>query len=166
MNKISYVSFEEVNTDDWLCVLNEPALRTHLVAHEAFNTRTIKDWVKSKLEIDMRVGCRISAIYINHELAGWCGIQPDDDGYELAIVLASKFWGAGISVFKTMMDWAKELGHQEVLFHLLDSRPEYKAWNKIASKVKKSHLLGRHFVTYYIDVGQWHQLQCNQKHGD
>ncbi|MFV1921185.1 MAG: hypothetical protein ACMZ63_01055 [Methylotenera sp.] len=152
MGKIEYVRFEDVNTDDWLRVLNEATLRTHLIEHETFNTNNIKDWVKDKVNIDLLLGCRIRAIYFDKQLAGWCGIQPDNDGYELAIVLSSEFWGNGLSIFKTMMKWAKELGHQQVLFHLLDTRPQYKALNRIATKVKKSYLLGRQFITYYISV--------------
>ena len=159
MKKISYVSFREVNTLDWLKILNEPVLRRHLVEHDIFNETTINNWVKSKLDVDAREGCRVRAIYIDKELAGWCGIQPDDNGYELAIVLANLYWGTGISIFKTMMNWAKELGHHEVLFHLLDSRREYKALKKFANKINQSQLLNRHFVSYYISVNQWHKLQ-------
>lgn len=152
MKKINYVSFKDVNTLDWLKILNEAVLRRHLVEHDIFNEITINNWVKRKLDIDGMKGCRIRAIYFDKQLAGWCGIQPDVDGYELAIVLSSEFWGNGLSIFKTMMKWAKELGHQQVLFHLLDTRPQYKALNRIATKVKKSYLLGRQFITYYISV--------------
>jgi hypothetical protein len=157
MNNIKFVTFNNVNIEDLLQVLNEPALRKHLIDHEIFNSNSIKKWIKAKLEIDSAAGCCIRAIYIDEELAGWCGIQPDDHGYELAIVIASKFWGVGISVFKTLMCWAKDLKHQEVLFHLLDSRPEYKALSRLSTKVKKTTLLGRSFSTYYISVDKWNR---------
>lgn len=159
MKKIIYVSFKDVNTYEWLKILNEQALRRHLVEHDIFNETSVNNWVKSKLDIDAMKGCRIRAIYIDKQLAGWCGIQPDNDSYELAIVLANQYWGAGISIFKTMMNWAKELGHDEVLFHLLDSRREYKALKKFTTKIKQSQLLSRNFVSYYISVNQWHKRQ-------
>ncbi len=103
--------------------------------------------MNEKLTVDAIGGCRVRAIRIDREVAGWCGIQPDDQGVELAIVLSQKFWGSGIKIFKTLMLWAKELGHKEVLFHLLDSRRDYKAIRKMASRVYTSELLGRRFTT-------------------
>jgi hypothetical protein len=89
---------------------------------------------------------------VDGQLAGWCGIQPDEEGAELAIVMTQNFWGKGISVFKQLMIWADELGHSEIVFHLLDSRPRYQALNKMASKVKKTQRLGHDFTSYYLSV--------------
>lgn len=133
-------------------VLNEDSLRTHLVGHPYFNSSSIQAWIEEKLEIDARPGCRIRVVSIGGELAGWCGIQPDDDGFEIAIVISKRFWGAGIPIFKTLMSWAKELGHEEVLLHLLDSRREYKGLAKKAVKVQRTQLLNRSFTTYYFSV--------------
>lgn len=152
MSEIRFLSFNDVDPEDFLAIVNEDALRKHLIDHEKFTSSSIREWMNEKLEIESLEGCRIRAIYIDGALAGWCGIQPDDNGVELAIVISQKFWGFGISIFKTLMRWAKELGHKEILFHLLDSRPEYRALNKIATKIQKTELLGRCFTTYYIPV--------------
>ncbi len=109
--------------------------------------------MEEKINTDAIEGCRIRAVYIDGTLAGWCGIQPDDNGFELAIVISKDFWGFGMAIFKTLMRCAKELGHKEILFHLLESRPEYKALSKIATKVHKTELADRNFTTYYIAVG-------------
>ncbi|WDE08572.1 N-acetyltransferase [Thalassomonas viridans] len=154
MKEIKFISFNQVAPEDFLAIANENALRKHLIEHEKFTSVSIKKWINEKLEIESLEGCRIRAIYIDGALAGWCGIQPDDKGFELAIVISQKFWGSGLSIFKTLMNWAKELDHKEVLFHLLETRPEYKALNKIATKVHKTELLGRCFTTYYITVGK------------
>jgi len=111
--------------------------------------------MNEKIEIESLEGCRIRAVFINGDLVGWCGIQQDNNGFELAIVISQKFWGFGIPIFKTLMLWAKELGHKEVLFHLLDSRPEYKALKKTSTKTNKTELLGRFFTTYYFSVDRW-----------
>ena len=108
---------------------------------------------RGKVKTDTIQGCRLRVVFIDGALAGWCGIQPDKNGFELAIVISQKFWGFGISIFKTLMCWAKELGHKEVLFHLLESRPEYKALNKMSTKVLTTELEGRTFTTYYVSVG-------------
>ena len=152
MNRIEYLNFHHVDPDDFLAILNEDALRKHLIDHAYFDSDSIKEWMEDKVKIGSLTGCRIKAVYIEGALAGWCGIQPDENGFEMAIVLSKKFWGFGIEIFKTLMCWARELGHEEILFHLLDSRPEYKALRKMANRVQKTKLLGRVFTTYYISV--------------
>lgn len=152
MSDIDFKEFGQVNPDDLIPVVNEQELRKHLVEHEPFNPASIRKWISDKLKVDSQEGCRVRAIYIDGVPAGWCGIQPDDTGYELAVVISRKFWGNGITIFKTLLGWAKELGHNEVVFHLLDSRPEYKVLNKMATKVYKTELLGRCFTSYCIVV--------------
>lgn len=152
MSNIKFISFDHVDPNNLIVILNEDALRTHLIDHPSFDTKSIQRWMEDKKGVDAIEGCRVCAVFIDGELAGWCGIQPDDKGFELAIVLSQRFWGNGIAIFNTLMLWAKELGHSEVLFHLLDSRPENKALYKMATKVSKTQLSGRYFTTYYIPV--------------
>lgn len=153
-SEIEFLCFTQVNPEDLMVVVNEDSLRTHLIDHPYFDTSSIQVWMKDKIITDAIQGCRIRAIFIRGSLAGWCGIQPDDNGFELAIVIRQRFWGFGIVIFKILMCWAKELGHKEILFHLLESRPEYKALNKMSTKVHKTELAGRSFTTYYVPVGK------------
>lgn len=103
----------------------------------------------------MLPGCRVRALVIDGALVGWCGIQPDGEGVEIAIVIAKAGWGAGIAIFKEMMGWARSMGHREVLFHLLDTRPAYRFLARRSTRVKKTTLSGRGFTTYYLSVEQW-----------
>ncbi|GAA5442383.1 hypothetical protein Misp06_00557 [Microbulbifer sp. NBRC 101763] len=152
MNTVEFRRLNAINQKELLAVLNEDKLRVHLIDHAYFDDNSLKHWVEAKLIVDSLPGCRVRAVCIDGKIAGWCGIQPDDHGYELAIVLSQKFWGLGISLFKVLMRWANELKHKEVLFHLLDTRPDYKVLSKIASRVIKTYQLGRSFNTYFIDV--------------
>ncbi|WP_045856426.1 GNAT family N-acetyltransferase [Teredinibacter purpureus] len=153
MSAIEFSCFNRVKAEDLMRVINEDSLRTHLIDHPYFDTNSTQAWMKGKIKTDAVQGCRIRVVYINGVVAGWCGIQPDDNGFELAIVISQKFWGFGVSIFKTLMRWAKELGHKEVLFHLLESRPEYKALHKMSTKVVKTEMAGRYFTTYHVSVG-------------
>lgn len=155
MNDIEYVSFSGIGPEALLPIVNDQALRKHLVDHPLFDTDSIEVWVRAKVQTDAIPGCRVRVVFIDGSLAGWCGIQPDDKGFEIAIVLAKEFWGVGTSIFKSVMTWARELGHQEIRFHLLETRPEYKALKRKASKVEKTELLGRSFTTYFILVDKW-----------
>jgi hypothetical protein len=155
MSDIDFLCFDQVNPEDLMAVINEDSLRTHLIDHPYFDAISTQEWIESKVKTDAIRGCRIRVVFIGGVLAGWCGIQPDENGFELAIVISKKYWGFGISIFKTLMCWAKELGHKEVLFHLLESRPEYKALNKMSTKVHKTVLAGRCFTTYHVSVGKY-----------
>ena len=153
MSEIEFLCFNQVNPEDFLGVVNEDSLRTHLIDHPYFNVASLQAWIEDKIKVDAVQGCRIRAVYIGGVLAGWCGIQPDDNGFELAIVISQKFWGFGIPIFKVLMCWANEIGHKEILFHLLESRPEYKALNRISTKAHKTEQLGRCFTSYHVPVG-------------
>ncbi|MBX2870126.1 MAG: GNAT family N-acetyltransferase [Acidiferrobacterales bacterium] len=153
LDELKYVRFDQVDPEDFLAIANEPAVRAHLVDHPFFDGFSIRDWVNEKQKLELLPGCRIRAVYIREELAGWCGIQPFDNRFELAIVLSRRFWGNGLIIYRTLMQWAKEFGHHEVLFHLLESRPGYRSIHKVASHSQKTCLLGRWFTTYTIAVG-------------
>ncbi len=152
MYDIEYFKFHEVNPKDLMALVNKDSLRAHLIHHPYFDSLSIQTWIKEKIETDALPGCRVRVVSINGEIAGWCGIQPDENGFEIAIILSQRFWGAGLPIYKTLLSWARELGHKEVLFHLLDSRREYKALAKIATKVHRTKLLGRSFTTYHLSV--------------
>jgi len=152
MTKIHYIKFEDINPDDFIVTLNEHRVRDHLVLHPVFDSSNIREWVKDKIECNASAKCRIRVISVENKLVGWCGIQQDDANYEIAIVLSSSCWGIGPSIFKELLTWAKELGHQEVVIHLLETRPEYKFLKRISTKVNKTKMLNRDFTTYHIAV--------------
>ncbi len=153
MEQIQYLNLNDINTKELIELLNEDSVRTHLIDHPYFDEAGIKDWINVKNQTDSLEGCRVRAVAIGGTLAGWCGIQPDENGYEIAIVLSKRFWGSGIQIFKTLMEWARQLGHKEVLFHLLESRREYHTLASHAKRVQKSRLLGRNFTTFFFAVG-------------
>jgi RimJ/RimL family protein N-acetyltransferase len=150
--QIQYIDFDQGSLDELLTIVNEDSLRTHLIDHPYFDRASLAHWMDEKAQTDHLPGCRVKIIKVDDQIAGWCGIQPDEQGYELAIVLGKAYWGIGISVFKEMLKWSKALGHTEVVFHLLESRPQYKALQKMSTKVVQTQLLGRQFTTYTVSV--------------
>lgn len=150
MKNITYACFEDVDPTQLMSLLNQSDLREHLIDHPYFDSNSIQLWLDEKIKINNKEGCLIRAVNIDEELAGWCGIQPDEDGFELAIVISKSFWGNGVAIFKDLMRWSKDIGHKEVHFHLLDTRREYKSLKKMATKVTETKLLGHNFKTYYF----------------
>jgi len=155
MSDFDFIDFNRVNPEGFISILNDDLLRKHLIDHAYFDMTTIREWMKKKAQINSMPGCRIRAVLIEGDLKGWCGIQPDDSGFEIAIVITKDAWGSGLSIFKEMMCWAKTLGHKEIIFHLLDTRPNYKFIERKAVRVKKTELVGRIFTSYIIAVDRY-----------
>jgi hypothetical protein len=154
MDNIEYVKFNEINPHDLLPLLNSPKIRTHLIEHALFTIETLTDWMNDKVQVNAIQGCKVRAIFCNTVLVGWCGIQFEDEKHEIAIIIDDKVWGLGKRVFKDMMAWAKEMGHEEVYIHFLHTRPDYKFLNKLAKSVSKTELFGNEFTCYKLAVNE------------
>lgn len=147
---MKFIPFGEVRAEDFLPLVNDETLRKHLVDHPSFELGTVRRWMEEKMAIDAQPGCRVRAVLIDGALVGWCGLQTDEEGIEIAIVIARASWGRGLAIFNEMMGWAHSMGHQEVVFHLLDTRPPYRSLARRATRVKKTTLSGHTFTTYYF----------------
>ena len=152
MNGVEYVKLSEVNPAEFVPLLNKQKIRKHLINHPLFDEQTAKAWLEAKVGVDSYQGCKVRAIFVDKQLAGWCGIQLEDEKYEIAIVIDDDYWGLGIKIFREIMSWAKELGHRTVFIHFLHTRPEYKFLRKISKNVYESELLGSKFTTYELAV--------------
>ena len=142
----------EVRAEDLLPLLNDETLRKHLIDHPPLDAARVRAWMDDKRRIDALPGRRVRAVLIDGRLAGWCGLQPDEEGVEIAIVIARAGWGRGLAIFNEMMGWARSMGHQELVFHLLGTRPLYKSLARRATRVTKRTLSGHPFTTYYFSV--------------
>lgn len=150
---IEYINLSQCNSDELISILNSEDVRKHLMPHDQFDQMLLTNWIKQKNACDALVGCRVRGILINQQLAGWCGIQNDELGYEIGIILAKHYWGYGKFVFKTMRTWAKEFGHNELIIHLHTSRPNYKFLLKLSNNtVTKSEIQGNKFNSYHVQI--------------
>ncbi|VAW81454.1 hypothetical protein MNBD_GAMMA12-873 [hydrothermal vent metagenome] len=152
MNNIQYLNFDKIDLIELISILNENRIREHLIDHPVFDDSNIIDWVQSKVDCDSLAGSRIRAVVVDGKLGGWCGIQPEEDHFEIAIVLSESCWGVGPSIFRRILSWAEELGHKELYIHLLGTRPEYRFLAQRSKKIFRSIILGRDFTTYCIAV--------------
>ena len=112
--------FSAVRAEDFLPLLNDETLRKHLIPHPLSMGRGARlDGVLAGSRRPARLP-RARHLPRRH-LAGWCGIQPDDEGVELAIVLAKGRLGKRRGDFQRDDGVGEELGHRTILFHLLDT---------------------------------------------
>jgi len=154
MSDITYVNIDDLDRAAFLKILNKDKLRKHLVSHSRFDSALLDEWIEEKRKIDSTTGCKVKGIIVNGAVAGWCGIQFENDAYELAIVLDEDYWGLGIAIFKDLMHWARGLGHNRVVLHLLNTRPEYQFLRKMAARVYESTLFGQSYTSYELCVPQ------------
>ncbi|RQW64983.1 GNAT family N-acetyltransferase [Vibrio viridaestus] len=155
MNHIEYIPLDQIEADDLLIILNKLSTRKHLVDHDPFDLSSVQQWMDDKCVVDEMEGCVVRAIKCNDSIVGWCGIQAFELGYEIAIVIDDRYWGLGKAVFKSMMSWAKELGHEKVYLFLLHTRPEYEFLRKLSERVFYSEMLGDKFTTYELNVAKF-----------
>lgn len=149
---VTYLTFDKINPGDFLAVLNSDKVREHLIAHDRFTLESVTAWMASKIAIDQEQGCRIRAVVVGGQLAGWCGIQREGDQHELAIILGDASWGLGRRLFQDLMRWADELNHDVVYINLLHTRPRYQFLIKRAIAVTESSFLGESFTRYALKV--------------
>ena len=152
MPAIRYLPFHEIPADAFLPLMNRPSTRKHLIEHAVFDATSIRRWVEEKQAVDRAPGCRVRAVEVAGELAGWCGIQDQAGEFEIAIVLDSAYWGIGQSVFRDVMAWGRELGHARLFIQLLDTRRPYRFLRKMATRVCESEWQGRRFTRYELPV--------------
>jgi len=152
MTSVDYVTFDQIDPEDFLPLLNSPKIRKHLIPHDLFTPDSLKVWMTDKITVDAIAGCKVRGIVCDGKLAGWCGIQLEQERYEMAIIITDQYWGLGKGVFQEMMGWAKSFGHDSVFIHLLHTRPEYRFLKKIAIRVFDNELFGSRFITYQIPV--------------
>lgn len=154
MNCLEYAKLSEIEPAEFLSILNKKTTREHLIEHEMFDVDKVRTWIQQKIQVDSTQGCKVRAITINKQLAGWCGIQLEEGKYEIAVIIDDSYRGQGISVFRELMRWAEELGHKTIFIHFLHTRPKYKFLQKMSRNVYESELLGDRFTTYELEVNQ------------
>ena len=152
MSNIAYVKLNEINPEDLIAMLNKNRIREHLIEHEMFDSNKVLSWLEEKNKMDSTDGCKVRGILSNNMLAGWCGIQLEEGKYEIAVVLDEVYWGMGKRIFSDIMNWAKQLGHEEVYIHFLHTRPEYRFLRKISKNVFETEIHGNKFTTYQLSV--------------
>ena len=152
MKDISYVEIEHLDKNELMSILNKEKVREHLIRHDQFDDSSLKDWVEGKIIVNSTKGCKVKGIKVNESVAGWCGIQFENNSFELAIVLDEQYLGIGVRVFKDLMAWASELGHSKVVLHLLNTRPEYMFLKKMAIRVFESTIFEQKYTSYELRV--------------
>lgn len=52
MSEIEFLCFNQVNPEDFMAVVNEDSLRTHLIDHPYFDAASLQEWMGDKIKVD------------------------------------------------------------------------------------------------------------------
>ena len=150
---LTYHEFYTSSTEEWVELLNLDMVRKHLIKHPMFTTESVKVWLQSKIKMNQERSCILREIRNEGKLIGWCGIQIESGDYELALVLSPKYWGHGRDAINQLKIWAQELGHNQLLMHIPQTRPQKKALERLFGKpIKVSNIKDSIFNTYRIEI--------------
>lgn len=88
-------------------LLNDPLVKRHMpLSVDNFDEQHYINFIAAKEGIWEKFGFGPWAYFVNNVFIGWGGIQPDDDDFELALVLAPAYWGNGRSLYNDLIKQA------------------------------------------------------------
>lgn len=122
-------------------LLNDPLIKRHMpLSAESFDEKNYQEFIASKEAIWEKFGFGPCAYFVNNEFIGWGGIQPDEEDFELALVLAPAYWGYGRQLYNDLIHQAfVELNLDSVTILFPPSRTRIK-WILKAGFVEEDRL--------------------------
>lgn len=117
-----------VNKDSIIKLFNDPLVKRYMpLCADNFDEKQYWDFITAKESIWKMHGFGPWAYFIYNEFAGWGGIQPDKDDFELALVLSPAYWGYGRKIYTDLIQEAfTELNLNSVIILFPPSRTRIK----------------------------------------
>jgi hypothetical protein len=135
-------------------LLNNPMIKRHMpLSVEHFDENNYRDFIASKEAIWKIFGFGPCAYFINNEFVGWGGIQPDEDDFELALVLAPAYWSLGRHFYNDLIHEAfTELNLDSVTILFPPSRTRIK-WILKAGFIEEGQVIidGERFIRFRLN---------------
>lgn len=123
MVDIELVRLTEVPPADLVAVLGDPRLARHMPLWRPMSEAEVAAWVRDKDAQWERHGYGPWAVRVEGRTIGWAGLQREEHGPDLAVVLAPAGWGHGAAVVTAVLARAfGQLGLDEVVVSLPASR--------------------------------------------
>lgn len=97
-------AMQDIPVDDWLEVLNHPALKRHMpLANERFDAGSCEAWLAAKAAFWETHGYGPVALVWDGRFVGWGGFQPEANDVDLSLVLLPEHWGLGPRIVKHLI---------------------------------------------------------------
>jgi ribosomal-protein-alanine N-acetyltransferase len=148
---LSSIGLEELRalTSDRQVVLHMP-----LAGPEPMSPDELRDWVAGKEAITREHGFGPQAILLDGELGGWGGIEPDEAGASISLVLSPAFWGHGRQILDVLLEEAfGRLALPYVLVEFPPTRTKVRGLLRLGFReVGGRTIEGERFVVYRLDA--------------
>lgn len=135
-------------------LLNNPLVKRHMpLSVKNFDEKQYIDFIEAKESIWKNFGFGPWAYFINDKFVGWGGIQPDEDDFELALVLSPDSWGYGRHLYNDLIQEAfSELNLKSVTILFPPSRTRIK-WIFKAGFVEEGKVIidGKNFIRFRLN---------------
>jgi RimJ/RimL family protein N-acetyltransferase len=153
---IAFAPLSTVDAERLRELVSDPQVVLHmpLSGPEPMTLDELQEWIEGKEAITREHGFGPQAILIDGELAGWGGIEADDAGASVSLVLSPAFWGHGRQILDVLLDEAFERRRLPyVLVEFPPTRTRVRGLLRLGFReVEERTIEGERFVVYRLDA--------------
>ncbi len=150
---IEFKRLSDINRSDIVELMNNDLVRRQMpLLKGEFSKIDCEKFVKSKEKMWENHGFGPWAFEVNHQFAGWGGVQPDNGEADLALVLHPDYWGVGKVLYKKIIDNAfNDLGILSVQVLFPPSRTRIQGLLRLGFKKEDELQVGdEKFIRYRL----------------
>jgi RimJ/RimL family protein N-acetyltransferase len=151
-----FVPLSSIDLEELRALNTDPQVMRHmpLADPEPMSPDELRDWVAGKEAITRQHGFGPQAILLDGDFAGWGGIEPDDAGASISLVLFPAFWGRGREILDVLLEEAfGRLGLPYVLVEFPPTRTRVRGLLRLGFReVGDRTIEGERFVVYRLDA--------------
>ena len=153
---ITFAPLSSIDLEKLRALNADPQVLLHmpLAGPEPMNPDELRDWVAGKEAIMQQHGFGPQAILLDGDFAGWGGIEPDDAGASISLVLFPAFWGRGREILDVLLEEAfGRLGLPYVLVEFPPTRTRVRGLLRLGFREAGDRTIeGERFVVYRLDA--------------
>lgn len=154
---IALLRLTEVPLESVHALLNDERSHRHLPLAAPFTLEQAAAWVRDKDAQWDDAGYGPWAITVDGRLVGWGGLQREESGADLALVLQRADWGLGLTLYHLMIERAfTEFGLDAVTVALPFSRNASRVLMRFGFRADGEAMYGgTSFRQYRLDRADW-----------
>jgi ribosomal-protein-alanine N-acetyltransferase len=153
---IAFTPLSLIDPQALQALFTDPRVIRHmpLADPEPMSLDELRDWVAGKEAITQQHGFGPQAILLDDYFAGSGGIEPDDAGASISLVLLPAFWGHGRQILDVLLEKAfGRLGLPYVLVEFPPTRTRVRGLLHLGFReVGDRTIEGERFVVYRLDA--------------
>ncbi|MEM1246410.1 MAG: GNAT family N-acetyltransferase [Acidobacteriota bacterium] len=156
--QIAFRRLTDIDSADLGELMNDPEVRRHLpLARGTFDREDCELFVAAKERIWEEHGYGPWAFVLGDEFVGWGGLQPEGDDVDVGLVLRRAHWGAGMTLYRRIVDYAfEELDVPSVIVLLPPSRTRVAALRRFGFVLEEQVTSGaERFNRYRLTRSRW-----------